>query len=191
MSLIDISIYERFQKLRSELKEYFKEREEVVDGALTALLSRHHILLIGPPGTAKTNLAETLCKSIAGIKYFFHLLTKFTTDKDLLVSEVMVEEEMQQQGKLIKFINRSEKKLPQSHIAFLDEIFKCSAVTLNALLRLINERKCTINPGEELDSPLITMIGASNELPGKEQEELMALNDRFLLRYIIDYLKLL
>ncbi len=185
-----MSAYERFQKLRTELKEYFKEREEVVDGALTALLARHHILLIGPPGTAKTNLAETLCKSIEGVQYFFHLLTKFTTDKDLLVSEVMVEEEIAQKGKLIKFINRSQKKLPQAHIAFLDEIFKCSAVTLNALLRLINERKCTINPGEELDSPLITMIGASNELPGKEHEELMALNDRFLLRYLVDYLSI-
>ena len=91
--------YERFQKLRSELKDYFKERGEVVDGALTALLSKQHLLLIGPPGTAKTNLVETLCKSITGAKYFFHLLTKFTTDKDLLVSEVMVEEEMDQKGK--------------------------------------------------------------------------------------------
>lgn len=180
--------YERFQKLRSELKDYFKERGEVVDGALTALLAKQHLLLIGPPGTAKTNLAETLCKSITGAKYFFHLLTKFTTDKDLLVSEVMVEEEMDQKGKLIRFVNRSEKKLPQAHIAFLDEIFKCSAVTLNALLRLIHERKCTINPGEELDSPLVTLIGASNELPGKDQEELMGLNDRFLLRYLVDYL---
>ena len=93
-----MSIYERFQKLRDELKHYFKEREEVVDGAFTALLARHHVLLIGPPGTAKTNLAETLCKSITGSHYFFHLLTKFTTDKDLLVSEVMVEEEQEQKG---------------------------------------------------------------------------------------------
>ncbi|MBI5417439.1 MoxR family ATPase [Candidatus Poribacteria bacterium] len=185
-----MSLYARFQKLRDELKDYFKEREEVVDGALVALLARHHILLIGPPGTAKTNLAETLCKSIVGARYFFHLLTKVTTDKDLLVSEVMVEEEVEQKGKLIRFINRSQRKLPQAHIAFLDEIFKCSAVTLNALLRLINERKCTINPGEEIDAPLITMIGASNELPGKEHEELVALNDRFLLRYIVDYLSI-
>ena len=102
----------------------------------------------------------------------------------------MVEEEMDQKGKLIRFINRSEKKLPQAHIAFLDEIFKCSAITLNALLRLIHERKCTINPGEEIDSPLITLIGASNELPGKDQEELMGLNDRFLLRYLLDYLSI-
>ncbi|MFH1287503.1 MAG: MoxR family ATPase [bacterium] len=181
-------IYERFQRLRSELKDYYKERSDVVDGALTALLAKQHLLLIGPPGTAKTNLAETLCKSIKGAEYFFHLLTKFTTDKDLLVSEVMVVEEVDQKGKLIKFINRSEKKLPQAHMAFLDEIFKCSAVTLNALLRLIHERKCTINPGEEISSPLVTLIGASNELPGKDQEELMGLNDRFLLRYLVDYL---
>ncbi|MEW6088476.1 MAG: AAA family ATPase [bacterium] len=183
-------MYEQFQKLRAELKDYFKERGEVVDGALTALLAKQHLLLVGPPGTAKTNLVETLCTSIKGAKYFFHLLTKFTTDKDLLVSEVMVEEEMDQKGKLIRFVNRSEKKLPQAHIAFLDEIFKCSAVTLNALLRLIHERKCTINPGEEIDSPLITLIGASNELPGKDQEELMGLNDRFLLRYMVDYLSI-
>lgn len=181
-------IYDRFQKLRTELKDYYKERSDVVDGALTALLSKQHLLLIGPPGTAKTNMAETLCKSIKGAEYFFHLLTKFTTDKDLLVSEVMVVEEMDQKGKLIKFVNRSERKLPQAHIAFLDEIFKCSAVTLNALLRLIHERKCTINPGEEISSPLITLIGASNELPGKDQEELMGLSDRFLIRYLVDYL---
>ena len=42
---------DKLQALRHELTELFVERDEFIDGALAALLSRQHVLLIGPPGS--------------------------------------------------------------------------------------------------------------------------------------------
>jgi MoxR-like ATPase len=69
-------------------------------------------------------------------------------------------------------------------VAFLDEIFKANSSILNALLTLINERLFH-NGRERIVVPLITMFGASNELP--DEDELTALFDRFMLRFMVDY----
>jgi MoxR-like ATPase len=55
---------EKLKKIRDELRQTFLERAELIDGALAALLSSHHILIIGPPGTAKSMLADELCRRI-------------------------------------------------------------------------------------------------------------------------------
>jgi len=67
----------------------------------------------------------------------------------------------------------------------LDEIFKANSSILNALLTLINERRFH-NGKEIVPVPLLTLFGASNELP--EEEELTALYDRFLLRFVVNYI---
>ena len=61
---------EKLKKIREELKQMFLERAELIDGALAALLSAHHLLIIGPPGTAKSMLADELCRRIEGANYF-------------------------------------------------------------------------------------------------------------------------
>ena len=76
-------------------------------------------------------------------------------------------------------------KLPEAHIAFLDEIFKANSSILNALLTVVNER-IFHNGRERISVPLVTMFGASNELP--DEEELTALYDRFMLRFMADYI---
>src|SRR5262249_41412192 len=76
-------------------------------------------------------------------------------------------------------------KLPEAHIAFLDEIFKANSSILNALLTVINER-IFHNGRERVPVPLLTLFGASNELP--DEDELLALYDRFMLRFMADYI---
>ncbi len=56
-----------------------------------------------------------------------------------------------------KFLRVTKNKLPESEIAFLDEIFKCNEPTLNILLPLINE-KLFFNDGTPSDVPLITLL---------------------------------
>lgn len=76
-------------------------------------------------------------------------------------------------------MRKTEGYLPTAEVAFVDEIFKANSAILNALLTLLNERLFD-NGNKRLQAPLMTLIGASNELP--ESEELDALYDRFLIR---------
>jgi MoxR-like ATPase len=181
------SAWDQLQRLRRELKTFLKQREEAVDGALVALLARAHLLLLGPPGTAKSLLASTLCSQIRGARYFYYWLNKFTTWRELACGEVLIQEEPHGHAKSVRFIN-TEGELLQAHIVVLDEVYKASGATANSLLPLLNERAYSINPGVVQQAPLLTVFAASNELPGKDQEELRAFSDRFLLRYEVDYI---
>jgi len=67
---------------------------------------------------------------------------------------------------------------------FLDEVFKANSAILNALLTVMNERQFD-NGGQRLTIPLISLFGASNELP--QGEDLAALWDRFALRCLVEY----
>lgn len=176
----DMSPREKLLAIRQWLLSLFVEREEVVNGLLVSLISKNHVLLVGAPGTAKSMMARALCSAIQGGKYFERLLTKFSTPDEIFgaVKLSALKED--------KFERNISGHLPTSNIAFIDEIFKANSSILNALLTIINER-IFHNNGQPVTCPLITMIGASNELP--EDETLTALFDRFLLRYVVSYVK--
>lgn len=170
---------DKLKKIREELKQMFLERGDLIDGALAALLSSHHLLIIGPPGTAKSMLADELCRRIDGANYFQWLLTRFTTPEEIFgaVSLKALEQD--------DYRRVTTRKLPEAHIAFLDEIFKANSSILNSILTVINER--LFHNGKEIvPVPLLTLFGASNELP--EEEELTALYDRFLVRFVVNYI---
>jgi MoxR-like ATPase len=174
-----VTAQERLGQVRRELKELFIERDDLVDGALAAVLSRQHMLMLGPPGTAKSMLAKEVCRRIGGAAYFEWLLTKFTTPEEIFgpVSLPALEEG--------RYERVTAGKLPEAEIAFLDEIFKANSAILNALLTLLNERQ--FHQGQSVRSvPLESLLAASNELP--EEDELGALYDRFLLRYTVGYI---
>ncbi len=169
---------QKLLQIEQELRKTYFERNDEIHGAICALLSRQHVLLLGPPGTAKTQMVEDLCERIQG-NYFNWLLTKFTTPEEIFgpISLKALE--------LDKYTRITTGKLPEAHIAVLDEIWKASSSILNTMLKIVNERKFNNNGGDQ-KVPLLSLFGASNELP--ESGELSALYDRFLLRYMTQYI---
>ncbi|TAK24312.1 MAG: AAA family ATPase [Myxococcaceae bacterium] len=168
---------ERLRQLCAALLAGLVERDLSIRLALLATLSGEHLLLIGPPGTAKSLVARRLRLAFSGATFFERLLTRFTVPEEIFgpLSIKGLEEDRYER------ITRSY--LPTASVAFLDEIFKANSAILNALLTILNEREFD-NGATRVRTPLLAVVGASNELP--QGEELDALYDRFLLRLHID-----
>lgn len=168
---------DRVREIRDLLTTGLVERDVAVRLALLAALSGEHLLLVGPPGTAKSFVARRLRLAFADASYFERLLTRFSVPEELFgpLSIKGLEED--------RYERLTTSYLPTASIAFLDEIFKANSAILNALLTLLNEREFD-NGDRREKTPLTAVIGASNELP--EGEELNALLDRFLLRLQVD-----
>jgi MoxR-like ATPase len=113
-----------------------------------------------------------------GLRTFTLLLTRFTTPEELFGPMSVAGLKKDEYRRL------TAGKLPESELAFLDEIFKANSAVLNALLTLLNERLFD-NGSHRITCPLITCFGASNEMP--QGEDLGALWDRFALRLMVDY----
>lgn len=167
----------RLSSLRDTLLQSLIERDIPVRLALLAALSGEHLLLLGPPGTAKSEIARRLRHAFRDAAFFERLLTRFSVPEELFgpLSIKALEED--------RYQRQTAGYLPEATVAFIDEIFKANSAILNSLLTLLNEREFD-NGSERRKTPLVCAIGASNELP--EGEELEALYDRFLLRFHVE-----
>src|SRR5262245_22045640 len=168
------TVQEKFALARKELSAALIERDDEIDLALTALVADEHLLLVGPPGCAKSLLLDSLLAWLHGRK-FAVLLTKFTCVEEVMgpVSIAALKED--------RYRRVTTGKLPEAHLAFLDEVFKASSAILNTLLRILNERVFENGDGSLTRVPLLLCVGASNEYPNAQDggKELQAVFDRY------------
>ena len=176
-----IQLKDKFLNVEKELNEIFVERLEPIRGILLATLSETNILFLGPAGVAKSAIIERWNKHITGAKYFYWLLTKFSTPEEIFgpTSFKALAEE--------KYRRVTDGKISEANSAFIDEIFKANPSILNSMLTILNER-IFFNDNEPTHIPLYTVAGASNEIP-ESDDGLDAFYDRFLLKYVINYIQ--
>ena len=148
------------------------ERETLVDLVALGAVAGEHLLVIGPPGTAKSEAARRVSRAL-GLSYFEYLLGRFTEPTEIFGPIDL----RKLQAGVVETVTAG--MLPEAEIAFLDEVFLGSTAILNTLLAILNER--TFRRGQTaVRCPLRLCIGASNAIP--EDESLAAFADRFLLR---------
>lgn len=169
----------RLQVGMRRLQDTFLGKEELVRLLFVSMIAGEHVVMIGPPGTAKSAMARAFAKVIDA-SYFDYLLTRFTEPNEVFGP---VDIKAFREG---NYRRRIDGMLPTTEIAFLDEIFKANSAILNSLLSLLNSRRFT-HGNHTVQVPLISLIAASNEVPN--DEALSALFDRFLLRVRVDYLE--
>ncbi|MFF9483048.1 AAA family ATPase [Streptomyces sp. NPDC014733] len=171
----------QLRAVTGELSDRFFERDDVVRALVVAMLAGQHSLVLGPPGTAKSELARELTGRIEGAELWEILLSKFTSPTRMFGP---IDVGALSQG---EYRQVYDGRATTAHIAFMDEIFKCSTAALNETLAFLNERIYhPENGGAPVRCPLISAITASNELP--VGEESAAIYDRLLVRIEVGYL---
>jgi MoxR-like ATPase len=162
-------------ELRARLADMFVGREQEIDAIIASLISGEPAILVGPPGTAKTAMVETLAK-LTNARYFYYLLTRFTEPDELLGP---LDIRALREG---VYARVTAGRLPEAEIAFLDEVFKASSAIRNTLLDIILYRRF-LNNGTHVKLPLLTLYTASNEVSTDAEDQ--AFYDRLAIRCFV------
>lgn len=181
------TLADKVRRLEASVANEIQERDSIAHTGVLALVTRENHFQVGVPGIAKSMIVERIIARIDGFgphDYFHRLMSRqMPEDKlfgppDLGEMQVVVIDGKRTGGVVRRDTSRH---LPSARIAFLDEIFKCSEGSLNALLNALNERTFDDEIQGQVDIPLMSTFAASNEL--QESDMLDALWDRFLFRH--------
>lgn len=185
MTTITHPVATKLQSIRDELNATFLERSDAITCMLLAVLAKEHMYVLGPPGTAKSELVRTFWDCITGARKFEVALSK-TRPAEAVMGPLDIKE-FRENGNY--FIKR-EGFISAVELAFCDEIGKMSPILGHDMLALFNERLIhEVNGGRSSrPAPLYTVFTASNEMITGESDDAAALWDRLLIRCVVDYL---
>ena len=171
----------RILALVETLGRYMVGREEAIRLLALAMAAGEPMLLLGPPGTAKSDIIFKFAQAIgvAADEYFEYMITAFTEPSEI-IGPVDIQA-LRNEGVYRRCL---DGKLADVKVVFLDEIFNGNSAILNTLLTVMNEKKVyDAGKPKKLDK-LIGFFAATNQIP--EREELNALKDRFVIKVKLD-----
>lgn len=152
------------------------ERDVLVEVLFLAAVAGEHVLVIGPPGTAKSQAVRAVADQLGG-DYFEYLVGRFTEPNELFGP---IDLRRLRDGIVAV---ETAGMLPEADVAFIDEVFLGSTAILNTLLGILNEGRFR-RGSTVVDTQLRLCVGASNSLPS--DPALAAFADRFLVRHFVD-----
>jgi hypothetical protein len=170
-----------FRGFFTELRESFVERESLFTQLELALLCREHVLIIGPPGTAKSAIAGAVLGRIVDEK----------TGKPSLFSKQLAENTVQTDligpvdFKVLTETGRTEHLTEEGMLgavhAFLDEVFDGRDMLLRSILNVLHERELKhgrkVTPGR-CECAVMTSNRYLSEVIQRSPETLQAFADR-------------
>jgi len=170
-------------KLRDLLDARIIGQHELKDAMVLALVGREHLYVEGPPGTAKTLLAETAAHA-AGLQTFVYQLHRDTRLHELVGDTVIMREHGGDGAETIRHALRPGGILT-AEVAVLDDISRAPGEALNVLFRVLNERRFCMDGGD-VALPLVTAIATGNPCGGVDEYYAEPLDpaslDRFTLQ---------
>ncbi|HSG32239.1 MAG TPA: MoxR family ATPase [Thermodesulfobacteriota bacterium] len=163
--------------LKEEMDNLVVGHEDVKMSLLLGIISREHIYIEGPPGTAKTMLSEII-SSAAQLQFFFYQLHRDTRLSEI-IGDLVISKENTEEGEEIIKQKIVKGGILTAEICLLDDISRAPGESLNVLLRILNERKFFNE-----DIPLLTAIATSNPTADEYYNEPLdpANLDRFILQ---------
>jgi MoxR-like ATPase len=167
-----LRIAQQVREVGRVLDDRYLDKSELVRLLLVTLVAGEHMLIVGPPGTAKSALIRQLAR-LVDARYFEYLLTRFSEPNEIFGP---IDIKAFREG---TYVRRVDTMLPDADIVFLDEIFKSNSAILNGLLSILNERRF-FTGSKNISVPLSSLYGATNEIPN--DDALGAVFDRFLVR---------
>jgi MoxR-like ATPase len=180
---------DKVNSIQDALSGRFYKMDDAIECLMIAAMSGEAMVMMGPPGTAKSRLMRAFCNLLGLISdetlngdgddkksteaYFEYLLTQFTEPSELFGFYDL--SKLDKEGLVLMQDNMMQK----AEVVFLDEVFNASSAILNSLLTFMNERKFH-NRGKVISTPLRLLVSATNHPP--QEATLGAVYDRFLLR---------
>ena len=166
------------EHIRAEIAKAVVGQDGAVDLLLTALFAGGHVLLEGPPGTAKTLLAQSFARSV-GLDY-----GRIQFTPDLMPGDIL--------GSNLFNFQTSSFTLTRGPIfcelLLADEINRTPPKTQAALLEAMQERRITIDGQTHALSPRFTVVATQNPIEQQGTYPLPeAQLDRFLFKHVLDY----
>ena len=164
--------------IRAEVAKAITGQGDTVDLLLTALFSSGHVLLEGPPGTAKTFLARCFAAAL-GLDY-----GRIQFTPDLMPGDIV--------GANLFNFQTSTFTLTKGPIfcelLLADEINRTPPKTQAALLEAMQERSVTFDGTTHTLSPRFMVVATQNPI---EQQGVYPLPeaqlDRFLFKHVLSY----
>jgi len=173
-----LSLNLTYQKIRDEIGKVIYGQDEVVEFTLAALFSSGHVLLEGPPGTAKTLLVRTIA---ATLELDFR---RIQMTPDLLPNDVTGSSIYREDTREFEF-----RRGPVfTNFLLADEINRSSARTQSALLEAMQELHVTYDGvSHELPEPFMT-FATQNPVEQEGTYPLpLAQLDRFMFKVLVSY----